>query len=289
MPPFSHLKFHLLPTSSRPGDVVDRAKCEKEFVRRTSLEEDPYIGEVGPHHVLCKACGTIIRLDLTYKYELSHWRAHRARCAQIPFKERVPEKPKRRQFGYQKKRHYQEKIVSADFNDSDDSDASSMPRPSPTVVFTAPLEINVSQMFLPRAPFPATHTVDAAKAKHEAELLARLEVLANNLSTSERLAEIIHAAGDGITTEEKLAKEHGRVADLEACDSDDDAVRDDEAQFRQPSPTPDPDAWIPRKRTREEKAEFDAFFNKMPRPESPIPSSKLQVCKLDQEALKIIE
>jgi hypothetical protein len=154
------------------------------------------------------------------------------------------------------------------------------------------LEINVSQMFLPRAPFPdhlPTHTVDAVKTKREAELLARLEVLADNLSTSERLAEIINAAGDGITTEERLAKEHRRVADLEAGDSDDDAVHDDEARSRQSSPTPDPDAWIPRKRTREEEAEFNAFFNGMPRPESPTPKGKQRVCKLDKEAMQIID
>jgi hypothetical protein len=61
MPPFSHLKFHLLPTSSRPGDVCSRVKGEKEDVHRTSLE-DPYVGKISPHSVPWKACGMSIRL-----------------------------------------------------------------------------------------------------------------------------------------------------------------------------------------------------------------------------------
>jgi hypothetical protein len=264
------------------------AKGEKEDMRRTYLQKDPYVGEVAPHRVTCKACGIIIRLDPTYKYEASHWRAHRARCAQIPFGERVPEKPKRRRFGYRKKRQYQETIA---MENSEDSDVSSQaaPRPPPTAVFTASLEINVSNMFLPHAPpdkFP-THTVDDTKAKREVELLARLEKLADNLSTSDRLAEIINAAGDGITTEDRLGK--GHVVDHEEGDSDGDAVCDEEVRPRQRSPTPDHEAWIPRKRTRDEEAEFDAFFNKRPRPESPIPTGKLWVCKLDKEAMQIIE
>jgi hypothetical protein len=131
------------------------------------------------------------------------------------------------------------------------------------------------------------HTVDVAKAKLEAELLqvARLEALAVNLSTSNRLPEIINAAGDGITTEETLAK----VAEVVAGESDGDTVCTHEVRSRQRSPTPDPEAWIPPKRTPEETVAFDAFFREWPRPESPIPQGTLLACKLDTEAMQIIE
>jgi hypothetical protein len=198
----------------------------------------------------------------------------------------VPEKQKVRHSG-----QHEEMIAMTDSNDSEDSDASSGPRPPPTAVFTAPLEINVSKMFLPRAPSDnlPTHTVNEATAKCEAKLLAHLEELADNLSTSDHLAEIINAAGDGITTEERLAKKHSCVTDLEGGNSDGDAVCDDEVRPRQRSPTPDPEAWLPRKRTREEEAEFDAFFNKMPHPESTIPNDQLRVCKLGKGAMQIID
>ncbi|KAF8495021.1 hypothetical protein BU17DRAFT_103683 [Hysterangium stoloniferum] len=289
--PCKSVQLHV---SSRPGDARVRAKSEKEDIRRILLESDPYIGELGPHRVSCQACGTSIRLDTTYKYEGSHWRAHKARCAQIPFHDRNTKKRKgqegRRQQGSPQ---YQEPMAMAMANssDSEDSDASSAPRPRPTAVFTAPLEINLTKMFRPRplSDDPPMLTIDAAKAKLDAELLVHLEGVAENISTSDRLGDIINTVGDGITTEERLAERRCALVDPEGDKSDGGPECGEEARPRQPSPTPDPEAWMPRKRAREEDAEFDTFFNKRARPNSPIPKGKLRVCKLDKEAMQAID
>ena len=247
----------------------------------------------------CKACGTNIRLDTTYKYEGSHWRAHRARCPRIPFHERVSKKrrtaERRNLQNLDSPSLLQERVPITDSSESDDSDASSVPRPRPTSFFTAPLEINPTQMFKRRSrairPSVSAPTV-TAKARTEADLAAHLHAIAAELAGSDRLMAIIESAGDGVTPEYLLMSESQH--DMDKAQLDDDISGPPEGvetfPIQRPSPSPGPETWIPRKRTREDEAEFDAFFSRRPAPPTPpTGASKVRVCKLGKTAMEVVD
>jgi hypothetical protein len=294
---FSIILFLNNPRS--PGDAKIRAKSEKEDSRRQLLDDDPYATDVNPHRVTCKACGTSIRLDTIYKYEGSHWRAHRARCARIPFQDRITKKrrvaERRARDNFQTHpldNPSQAQVAVTDSSDSDDSDASSAPRPRPTSFFTAPLEINITQMFKRRSRVirPSTASViAAAKAQAEADIAAHLQAVAAQLATSDRLVTIIESAGDGVISQDQLASEMQPI--VATSPADDNTTEHQEPvevlPTQRSSPAPDPETWIPRKRTLEEEVQFDDFFNKMPAPSTP--PSKVRLCELRKEAMRAMD
>ncbi|KAF8532375.1 hypothetical protein JB92DRAFT_2802774 [Gautieria morchelliformis] len=279
-----------------PGDAKIRAKSEKEDSRKQLLDDDAYATDVSPHRVTCKACGTNIRLDTRYKYEGSHWRTHRARCPRIPSQDR---RSKKRRISERRVRDNlpldnpsQARAAVTDSSDSDDSDAASAPRSRPTSFFTAPLEINISHMFKRRSRVirpPKASVIAAAKAQAEADIAAHLQAVAADLATSDRLVTIIESAGDGITSQNQLASAMQDV--IATSRADDNTVQPEEtvkvlSTHRSP-PAPDPETWIPRKRTREEEMEFDYFFNKIP--PSPTPPNELRLCDLGKQAMQVVD
>jgi hypothetical protein len=280
-----------------PGDAKIRAKSEKEDSRKQMLDDDAYAIDVNPHRVTCKACGTHIRLDTTYKYEGSHWRAHRARCPMIPFQERIfkkrrttdPRNPDCLPHPLSSPEQIQDHVANSDSSDSDDSDASSAPRPRPTSFFTAPLVIKPTQMFMrrPRSFLPPSATaasLAAARARTEAEIAAHLERVAAELVASDRLTAVIESAsndvasGGGLSTKSQLDSDHDLMEDAEAPPTP------------RSTPSTDAESWVPRKRTREEEAEFDAFFHRRPAPfMSPTSDGKVRLCKLGVDAMDVVD
>lgn len=270
-----------------------RAKSEKEDVRRQMLEEDPYVTDMGPHRVTCKACGTSIRLDTTYKYEGSHWRAHRSRCPQIPLADRSTKKRKgdgrKFNFNLHETPESREQIALGHSSDSD-SDASSAPRPQPTAFFTVPLEVNLLKMFKQdsrQTDLSMQHTVKLLPFRREAELSQRLHELAMDLDTSNRLNMVIDSSRDvGASFDRQFGQEESN--DLE---SSNDRPGDYQTEVTQGQPlTPNSEeSWVPRKRTREEEEEFNAIFERWPKLPSPGPKGKQRVCKLSKEGLKALE
>ncbi|KAF8492279.1 hypothetical protein JB92DRAFT_3003658 [Gautieria morchelliformis] len=250
-----------------PGDAKIRAKSEKEESRKQLLDGDAYATDVSPHRVTCKACGTNIRLDTRYKYEGSHWRGHRARCPRIPVQDRISKKrrisERRVRDNLPLENPSQAQVAVTDSRDSDDS----APRPLPTSFFTAPLEINISHMFKRRSRVirpPRASVIAAAKAQAEADIVAHLQ--ANQLAS---------AMQDIIATSR----------------ADDNTIQPEETvkvlSTRRSPPAPDPETWIPRKRTREEEMEFDYFFNKIP--PSPTPPNELRLCDLGKQAMQVVD
>lgn len=301
------------------------------------LEDDAYTTDVSPHRVTCKACGTSIRLDTTYKYEGSHWRAHRARCPQIPFHERVSKKRRsaieRRTQGLTYRAHHahhhhhhhpsglentfggthvlDKAAVTTDSSDSDDSDASSVPRPRPTSFLTAPLVINPTKMFNKRRRVlgPSTGTTSGIAAAVAEDNAAHLIAIAADIAKSDRLTVIINSAGQDLcnphhspstTSEVEQQEQQGRDGYDTAHPAEDaPTYLTNAADLISTHAIPSPlsparievETWMGRKRTREEDAEFDAFFNRraVPPMSPPPPHKKLRVCKLGKDAMIVVD
>jgi hypothetical protein len=253
--------------------------------------EDFLKGEPNNTNEKEKACGTPIHLDTTYKYEGSHWRGHRARCPVIPFQERISKNgrttdPRNQDYlahPLSSPEQIQDHVAKSDSSDPNDSDASSAPRPCPTSFFTAPLVIDLTQMFMrrPRSFLPPSAT---ARAHTEAKNAAHLERVAAELVASDRLTAVIESAsndvasGGGLATKSQLDSDHDLMEDVEASPTP------------RSSPSTHTEAWVPRKRTREEEAEFDAFFHRRPAMfMSPTSDSKLRLCKLGVDAMDVVD
>ncbi|KIJ34804.1 hypothetical protein M422DRAFT_262990 [Sphaerobolus stellatus SS14] len=270
-------------------DARQRAKTEKEDIRRQLLEDDPYVTEISPHRVTCKACGTSIRLDTTYKYEGSHWRAHRSRCPQIPFADRALKKRKggdgrRASLQESPRRHAMAEDSSSN---SDDSDASSAPRPRPIAFFTQPLIINPLAMFdQPPHPEGLSDSMDVQHESNAKDLQNYLVDLAMEITASDRLEAVIEASLS--SSERKFGDERLNNARAAVDEMEVDSEQVDKSQAP-PSPSADSTSWIPRKRTREEEQEFDALVAKWPKPASPKPKGKQRSCKLSKESLPVLE
>lgn len=286
-------------TNHSPGDARIRARSEKEDARKQMLDDDAYATDISPHRVTCKACGTNIRLDTTYKYEGSHWRAHRARCPRIPFHDRASKKRRERRArdGFQNfdsPSRVLERVATIDSSDSDDSDASSVPRPRPTSFFTAPLQIDPTQMFTrrSRAIRPSAYPrVIAAKAQTEMDIATHLHMIAEELISSDRLMAVIESAGNSVTSNDLLVSEMQHNVD-KVQEDDISGLREDleTLPIEKRSPEPDLLSWIPRKRTREEETEFDSFFRTRPAPATPPrENSKVRVCKLGKDAMEVVD
>lgn len=289
--------------SLSPGDAKIQAKSEKEDARKQILDDDDYATDVSPHRVTCKACSSNIRLDTTYKYEGSHWRAHRARCPLIPFQERISSKKRTKttetrggegleQHPFDTPSLVQNHVATTDFSDSDDSDASSAARPRPTSFFTAPLLINPTQMFKRRPrvvrPSPKAASIAVAKIIKEAEAAGQLHRIAAELLYTGRFTAVLDSSVGGMTSEDTLIT-NGQQSMQQ--DSDHDTLEEVEAPpTPRSSPSPDPESWVPRKRTREEEEEFNAFFSRRPAPCISLPADgKVRVCNVGKDAMEIVD
>lgn len=267
-----------------------RAKTEKEDKRRQMLEEDPYVTDITPHRVTCNACGTNIRLDTTYKYEGSHWRAHRARCAQIPFHERAAKK--RKQEGRRPSQTYDggrgQDSPTGESSDSYDSDASSAPRPRPMAFFTAPLEIDPTKMFSSR-----TRSIqlrnhiakDSATKTENPDVLLYLHKIADDLTESGRLSEIINSAGDARTP---ISPETDSSEDqIPSPDTVYSVIRSEHSE-PEPKPPASPYLDIPRVKDSETADAFDEFFKSLTYgPQQGL--SNIRACTLDRDSLPIMD
>ncbi|GJJ11558.1 hypothetical protein Clacol_005792 [Clathrus columnatus] len=273
-----------------PGDARVRAKNEKENVRRQMLEDDPHVTDITPHRVTCKACGTNIRLDTTYKYEGSHWRAHRARCAHIPFHERTTKKRKqegRRASQTHDSGRLQEHSPTGESSDSYDSDASSAPRPQPTSFFTTPLEINPMKMFSSRIRhhYRNNASTDPSKEKPAYDL-SHLHKIAKDLTESGRLDEIINKAGNGTTSS------------FPESDSTDEEVPSPDIvypvcrpEYSEPEVKPpvSPYLDVPRIKDPETADMFDELFRSSAYASQHSPDHHTRMCTLNKDSLPILE
>jgi len=247
------------------------------------LEEDPYVMDIGPHRVTCKACGTQIRLDTIYKYEGSHWRAHRARCAQIPFTDRTVKRRKIGKTSTQESPRSRDAVAMESSSDSDDSDASSAPRPRPMAVFTAPLDVNPLAMFGQLSPPEITSLPSPIeKGDINVKLQQYLCQLAKDLNASDRLSSVINDAGD-------YSLSHGeRFGDNFAMHVE---QPDSKLMGHDPnrSLTPESASWVPQKRTREDEEVFDMVIEKWTKPPTPRLTGRQRSCNLGREGMPIVE
>lgn len=280
--------------NSSPGDARVRAKSEKEDKRRQMLEDDPYVTDITPHRVTCNACGTNIRLDTTYKYEGSHWRAHRARCPQIPFHERSAKR--RRQEGRLLNQTHdssrlQNDSATGESSDSYDSDASSAPRPQPTSFFTAPLEVNPTKMFLShrtRSNQPKKDEPRDATTKEKTDSLYRdLQIIAEDLTQSGRLGEILNVASDGMASNPQEIDFFEEQVQAPSPDAAYPVFRSEHSES-EPKPPASPCLDVPRMKDPEVTDAFDELFKSgmyTPRQST----DHIRMCALDKDSMSVVE
>ncbi|KAG6865338.1 hypothetical protein C0991_003438, partial [Blastosporella zonata] len=75
------------PAHEDPDDNVEKSKQRAKTVeqRIALLSADPAVSSLKPHEVLCRNCGTWVRLSTSIPYKINNWKAHLTTC-QTPIK-----------------------------------------------------------------------------------------------------------------------------------------------------------------------------------------------------------
>ncbi|KAG6861448.1 hypothetical protein C0995_016539 [Termitomyces sp. Mi166 len=70
-----------VPTNDDPDNDAERSKRAKTVEQRIAvLTADPTVSSLKPHEVLCRNCGTWVRLSNNVPYKIANWRTHTLTC-----------------------------------------------------------------------------------------------------------------------------------------------------------------------------------------------------------------